>query len=400
MFLGIIIAIFTGCFLGIFTGLIPGVHINMVSLLIVTVSPFLLHYVSPLFLAVVIISMAIIHTFLDAIPSIFLGAPEDDTVLSVLPGHRLFLQGHGFEAVMLTIVGSVGALAIAVALVPVIIPLVTIGYPLIKNFIGFILIVACCFLTFHEKKSRLWALIVFLISGVLGIGVLNISVLKDPLFPLLSGLFGISMLLLSIKDNVKIPEQKTKDIELDAKTGAKALISSVVAGCVCSFMPGLGPSEAAIISSQFTRNLGDKGFLVLVGGLNTVNMVLSFVALYVLDKPRNGAIVAVSKVIESFNYNHLVLFLGCALVVTGIATFLAIFFSKIFSKMIVKVNYKLLCLGIIFFVAGLVFFLSGLLGFFVLIVSTFVGMITALKGIGRNHMMGVLILPVILYFML
>ncbi len=400
MFFEILLAILAGCFLGIFTGLIPGVHMNLVSLLIVTVSPFLLQYVSALFLGVVIISMAVTHTFLDAIPSIFLGAPEDDTVLSVLPGHRLLLQGHGFEAVMLTVIGSVGSLVLAVALVPVIIPLVTVGYPLIKGFIGFILIFACCFLIFHEKKSRLWALIVFLLSGVLGIGVLNISVLKDPLFPLLSGLFGISMLVLSIKDDVKIPEQKTTSIGLEVKTGVKALASSVVAGCVCSFMPGLGPSEAAIIGSQFTRNLGDKGFLVLVGGLNTVNMVLSFVALYVLDKPRNGAIVAVSKIVESFSYNHLVLFLGCALVVTGVATFLTIFFSKFFSRMIVKVNYKMLCFSIISFVTVLVFLLCGFVGLFVLAVSTFIGLIPALKGIGRNHMMGVLILPVILYFVL
>ncbi|MDP2908491.1 MAG: tripartite tricarboxylate transporter permease, partial [Nanoarchaeota archaeon] len=242
--------------------------------------------------------------------------------------------------------------------------------------------------------------IVFLMSGCLGLGVLNISALKDPLFPLLSGLFGVSMLVLSVKDNVRIPHQEASGIGIEAKTGVKALFSSVVAGSVCSFMPGLGPSEAAIISSQFTRNLGDKGFLVLVGGLSTVNMVLSFVALYSLDKCRNGAIIAVSKIIDSFSYNHLVLFLGCALVVAGVATFLAVLFSKFFSKLIVRVNYTWLCLSIITLVSGLVFFLCGLLGFFVLVVSIFVGMIPALKGIGRNHMMGVLIIPVILYFVL
>ncbi|MDP2908814.1 MAG: tripartite tricarboxylate transporter permease, partial [Nanoarchaeota archaeon] len=130
MFFEILLAILVGCFFGIFTGLIPGVHINLVSLIVVTAAPVLLQYTSPVVLAVVIISMAITHTFLDNIPSIFLGAPEDDTVLSVLPGHRLLLQGKGFEAVMLTVFGSLCALGMAVALVPVIIPLVSIGYPL------------------------------------------------------------------------------------------------------------------------------------------------------------------------------------------------------------------------------------------------------------------------------
>lgn len=400
MFFEILLAILIGSFFGIFTGLIPGIHMNLVSLMIVVFSPVLLQYTSPLFLAVVIISMAITHTFLDNIPSIFLGAPEEDTVLSVLPGHRLLLQGKGFEAIMLTVLGSLVALIFSVFLVPIIIPLASIGYPLIKNWIGILLILLTCFLIWHERTSKLWALIVFLMSGCLGIGVLNISVLKEPLFPLLSGLFGTSMLVLSVKDNVRIPKQELTGICLETKKGLKALICSVIAGVFCSFLPGLGPSQAAILSSQFTKDLGDKGFLVLVGGLSTVNMVISFVALYVLDKPRNGAIVAVAKILDSFSYNYMVLFLGCALVVAGIATFLAVFFSKVFSNLIVKVNYKWLCLSIISLVVVLAFFLDGFLGLFILAVSTFIGMIPALKGIGRNHMMGVLILPVILYFVL
>ena len=400
MFFEILLAILVGCFFGIFTGLIPGIHMNLVSLMIVVTSPVLLEYVSPLFLAIVITSMAITHTFLDNIPSIFLGAPEEDTVLSVLPGHRLLLQGKGFEAVMLTTLGSFFALMFSIVLVPVIIPLASIGYPLIKDWMGIILIFLSGFLILHEKTSKLWALIIFLMSGCLGIGVLNISVLKEPLFPLLSGLFGTSMLVLSVKDNVRIPKQELTGIHLETRKGLKALICSVIAGVFCSFLPGLGPSQAAILSSQFTKNLGDKGFLVLVGGLSTVNMVISFVALYVLDKPRNGAIVAISKIIDSFGYNDLILFLGCALVVAGIATFLTVFFSKVFSSLIVKVNYKFLCLSIISLVVGLAFFLDGFLGLFILAASTFLGIIPALKGIGRNHMMGVLILPVILYFVL
>ena len=344
--------------------------------------------------------MALTHTFLDTIPSVFLGAPESDTALSVLPGHRLLLKGRGFEAVMLTVLGSLGSLILAIVLVPIVLPLVSIGYPLIKSYIGFVLIFVSFFLVFREKSSRLWALILFLLSGCLGIGVLNISVLKNPLFPLLSGLFGTSMLILSVKDKVRIPKQESGGIDLKVKTCLKALSASILAGSVCSFLPGLGPAQAAIIGSQFTKNLGDKGFLVLVGGLNTVNMILSFVALHVLDKCRNGAIIAVSKIVESFSLNHLVLFLGCALVVAGIATFLAVILSKCFSCIIVKVSYTILCLAIILLITILVFALCGFLGLFILVVSTFVGMIPALKGVGRNHMMGVLILPVILYFVL
>ena len=114
----IIITIILGCAFGIITGLIPGVHINLVALLILSFSAFLLEIVSPLIISIFIISMAITHTFLDSIPSIFLGAPEAETALSVLPGHKMLLEGRGYEAVMLTLIGSIFSLLLAVALSP------------------------------------------------------------------------------------------------------------------------------------------------------------------------------------------------------------------------------------------------------------------------------------------
>ena len=103
MFFDIIAAVLVGCCAGIITGLIPGIHINLVSLLLVSVSGYFLGFTSPIVLGVFIISMSVTHTFLDTLPSIFLGAPDADTALAVLPGHRLLLEGRGYEAVKLTV---------------------------------------------------------------------------------------------------------------------------------------------------------------------------------------------------------------------------------------------------------------------------------------------------------
>jgi len=89
-----------------------------------------------------------------------------------------------------------------------------------------------------------------------------------------------------------------------------------------------------------------------------------------------------------------------ALVVGGIATMLAMNISKLFGKFMSKVNYRILCLSIISLIVILCFFLSGVMGLFVLFVSTCVGIIPQVKGIGRNHMMGCLLLPVMLYFLI
>ncbi len=125
---------------------------------------------------------------------------------------------------------------------------------------------------------------------------------------------------------------------------------------------------------------------------------MSFIALYILDKARNGAIITVSKIMGSFSLSNFILFLGVALVVAGIATFLTINLTKIFSKIMSKINYSKLCITIIALIFCLTIFLSGKYGILILIVSTALGIVPPLIGVGRNHLMGCLLLPVILYF--
>jgi len=106
MFIQLIISTFAGILCGIITGLIPGIHVNLISVLLISISPLLTNHISPYALALFIIAMSITHTFLDIIPSIFLGAPNEDTALAVLPGHKLLLEGKGYEAVRLATIGS------------------------------------------------------------------------------------------------------------------------------------------------------------------------------------------------------------------------------------------------------------------------------------------------------
>ena len=128
--------------------------------------------------------MSITHTFLDALPSIFLGAPDSGLELSVLPGHKLLLEGRGYEAVVLTAIGSLFAVILMVAFAPIGLPLIKTIYPIIQNFIPYILILFSILLIYRDTKSKSLALIIFLLSGVLGLITLNLQ-LKEPLFPLL-----------------------------------------------------------------------------------------------------------------------------------------------------------------------------------------------------------------------
>ena len=156
---------------------------------------------------VFIVSMAITHTFIDFIPSVFLGCPDTDTELSVLPGHDLLKKGQGYQAITLT---SYGSLISVFTLILISFPAILIIskiYIFIPFLIPGLLIFASFFLISREKK-KFSALLAFLLSGFLGLCVLNLDSLKEPLLPLLTGLFGASMLITSIKNKTRIPKQK------------------------------------------------------------------------------------------------------------------------------------------------------------------------------------------------
>jgi putative membrane protein len=400
MFGQLIISILIGITAGIFTGLCPGVHINLVAVTLVTVSPLLLHYTNPLILCVFIIAMSVTHTFLDVIPSIYLGAPESATALGVLPGHRYLLKGWGLMAVKLSLIGAFGAVILSIIMFPLFLLIVKYGYPILENYIGYVLIAVCIFMILRDRHL-LWAVAVFFISGILGVVVFSIPTLKDPLFPLLSGLFGISTLLISLNESQNIPPQEEDDqIKTDWKTMVKALLSGQFSGFITAVMPGLGASTAAVISLQITRNLGDHGFMMLMGSIGTANFVLSLAALWELGKARNGSIIAVQELFPDVSAQAIIVFLCATLIAGSISVYLVLTIGRTFSRLITRIDYQKLVIGIICFVTMLVIILTGWIGLIVLITSTAAGLVPAITKVTRTHAMGCLLLPVILYFVL
>ncbi len=397
MFFEILIAILLGMVFGIICGVTPGIHTNLVAAFLVSISPFLLKFISPLALAVFIITVSVANTFIDSLPSIFLGAPEADMALGVLPGHRYLMRGNGMMAVKLTLIGSFGAVILSLLLFFLFMPIVKYAYPIISNYIGYLLLAVIVFMILRDRK-KLWALLIFLLSGVFGLIVLNLQI-KEPLFPMLSGLFGVSTLLISLNESNSIPVQnKIQKIKLNWKKTFAALFSGEFSGFLTSFLPGLGAAQAAVISMQITRKLGDHGFMILIGSINTVNFVLSLISWLTIGKARNGSVVAITKLIDA-SFEYVLIFLAVTLIVAGLSVIAALSLGNFFAKTISKINYKKLVLFIILFIFIMALFLSGFIGIFVLIVSTAIGIIPAIAKTSRTHAMGCLMLPVILYFL-
>src|SRR3989339_562220 len=224
MLLEILIALSLGIITGYICGLTPGIHVNLVSIIVLSLSPILLQYTSPIVLCVYIVALAISQTFLDALPGIYLGAPDESQALNVLPGHRLLLKGEGHNAIIYNTGGALGALILGTILFPIFIYSMSAVSEIMNKIIGYLLIIIMIYMILRERKKWLKALLAFLISGCLGLLVFNIPNLKQPLFPLLSGLFGYSILLLSLMQKSKIPKQDlNKPVTITKKNEVKSI---------------------------------------------------------------------------------------------------------------------------------------------------------------------------------
>lgn len=395
MLLEIFAAILLGVTSGIVTGLVPGIHVNLVSLLVVGIASSTRSI--PLeCLAAFIAGLAITHTFLDTIPSIYLGAPDSATVLSVLPGHRFLLEGKGLQAVKLTIIGSIIGLSICALTYPLLEIAVGTTYPAVQPFIGLLLVIVSAFIV-GSGSNKLKSVFVFVCAGALGYAVLN-SRLENPLFPLLGGFFGIASLAVSLKSNTNLPKQELSETtEFKKLPGIISGAIGTFSGFITAILPGIGASTAAAIGSLLKKESESSGFLIMIGAISTVNFFMSIAALTVLGKARNGAIVAIQAIYPEVPS---ILLIGACLLAAGLAVQLAIWFSRAALEIVQMINYAAVVKSVIVLLLGLTMILSGWQGLLVLGLAAAVGYYSNLENVPRNTMMACILVPVACFFLL
>ena len=166
MLLELVLFLILGILAGTITGLAPGIHINLIGAALVSGTFSLLAGISPVYLIVFIVSMSISHVFIDFIPSIFLGAPEEGTELSVLPGHEMLKKGQGFHAINLTSLGCLYGLFIFILLI---FPLYFLS-AFLKNIPEIIIALGLIAVSLNMillEKKKFYAFFVFLLTGIL-----------------------------------------------------------------------------------------------------------------------------------------------------------------------------------------------------------------------------------------
>lgn len=395
MFLEILLFMAGGIVFGVLTGLLPGLHPNTVFVLVLSMAAFFAG-LPVIYTLVFIISLSVSNVFLDFIPSILFGAPDPDTCLSVLPGHQMLMDGRGYEAVILSAIGGLGAILLTIATLPLLLLAIPGIYSHIHPVIHLLLAAVVAWMVWTERGvKKLWALLIFLLAGVFGLITLNTLPETMSMFPALTGLFGLSGLIVSFYGKSNLPEQKkTARIQSGA---AKGMFVGWLAGMLAGLLPGIGSSQAAIVTNQTFRGR-TKDFLTSLGGINAANIIFTLVAFYTLGKTRSGAVAAIAQLTPSLGMSELALLMAAALATTLISVILTLKIAGLAAAHIHSVSYKKLNLSVISFLLAAVIIFTGPIGMLSSLAGTLLGIAAIKIGIKRSHMMGFLILPTIIYF--
>ena len=403
--LELVFACFIGILIGTLTGMIPGIHVNTAGAILFASSAFLLGFLSPEFLCVLMVSMSIAHALTEFVPSMLLGVPQEGTATSILPGHRMVLQGRSKEVIRIVAVGGFGAIVITILMMPVFAVALPFLHELTKPYTWIILLSASVYLTYaltNSKRDFAWSLLLFLLSGILGWAIFQT--------PISSGVFGISTILFSLNDNSTIPHQNSfYELNIDFNK-FKSIFAGGITGAILGFLPGFGPAQGTVIA-QAASGTNDNSeddtvnFLLATSGLNISDCLFSLMAIYIIGNPRSGIAVYMSYLISDMSISHLVIFIFASLIAVSISLILCLKLGDSFSKLMGGVDYRKLSIAVIILQIGIlyiftlyykapIFYMT-----LALITSTALGMPPHYIGVGKSHLMGVLIVPAIVIYM-
>ncbi len=410
----LVIACFIGILIGTTTGLIPGIHVNTAGAILFASSSLLLSQVSPEFLCVLMVSMSIAHALIEFVPSMLLGVPQEGTATSILPGHRMVLEGRAKEVIRIVSIGGFGAIIVTILMLPIFSIALPSLHTTLKPYTWMILLVASIYLTYSltgNFRDFLWSMLLFILSGILGWILFQTPITSGvTLMCTFSGLFGISTILFSLNESSTLPHQNPfYELNIDYNK-FKSIFAGGITGAILGFLPGFGPAQGTVIAQAVsgTNDSDDEdtvNFLLATSGLNISDCLFSLIAIYIIGNPRSGIAVYMSYLISEMNITHLVIFIFASLLAVSVSLALSLKLGDSFSRLMGMVDYKKLSIGVILLQIAIlyifIFYYKAPLGYMTiaLITSTALGMLPHYIGVGKSHLMGVLIIPAIVIYM-
>lgn len=403
-----------GSAMGLFTGLVPGIHVNTLASMLVVASPGISAALQgalpesqiPTDVCCMIMSASVVHSYVDFVPSVFIGAPDADTAVSVLPGHRMLLDGRGMAAVRSAAIGSlIGCSASILLAVPMQYVMMTGASDILDQITKAVLILVVCILMYNEyrKNQLLFGAIAFLLSGAMGYAVMELPIPSDGLFgegtllmPMLTGLFGLPTMLMS-SDGAKFPRQPDREKD---PVGIVPGLKGVLMGSVAGWFPGITSTVGATVSATILPDRTPERFISTVASIGTVTSVLSLVTLSVSGSGRSGTVIAIGDIlgdsIRGVMTEPFLLLLVSAAVGSALGYALTVWSGRMMASFVERLRQDLLNKAVIAFLIIMVLLTTGFWGMVIMVASLLIGFIPVSCEDGKTVLCGCLMLPVII----
>lgn len=386
-----------GVTLGTTSGLLPGLHANNMALVLAGVAPSIPG--PPLYVGMAMIAAGVVHTFLDIVPALALGVPDAAMAVAALPGHRLVLEGRGPEALRLSALGSGLAVLLAAPLSVPVTRAMTAVWPTLRGNLTAVLlgVVSVLVLTESGMLTKVIAAVSLLISGLLGVSLLDLSpeaplAAGGMLAPLFAGLFGAPVLVDALGSE-GVPPQDDAGIALSKRSVGGLASLGTLAGAVVGYIPAVSSAIASTLALLTVPGRhGARGFVVTTSGVNTANAIFALFALVALGAPRTGVLVAVESADVPLSLPHLLTAVGIAAAI-GFAAVLTL--GDRYLLAVGRMDATRLSLAVLVGLAGLSFLFAGTIGVFAYAAAGVVGLVPARFGARRANLMGVLIAPIV-----
>ncbi len=421
-FINLLIYTIAGTLIASMVSIIPGLHIYNVAGIILVFSVTFKNIIPTNILPVFIMSMIVTYSFLNTIPSVFLGAPDDSTIFVVLPGQKYMLEGRGYEASVITSIGGVIGILLLVLATPfsfyVFPKVIRILSPHMFWILGLILVYMV--MTewsngmkraktrfgkfFGAWKSLAAGILTLILSGFLGIIIMNKSLLHlkisfQRVMPAFIGLFAIPLIITNIISKIEIPAQHiSESINLDGSLIARGSAAGFLGGIFAALFPIVTGGVGGLLAGYATAQRDERIFVLSQGVSKTVYYVGAFLLFFVptLHITRGELAWMLTPLYTPHSANDYWIALGTMLISAALAFILSLFYSQLVIRLIEHINYRLISLVVLFILVIIIFLLTGPIGILIMIVGTSIGFIPVMFNSRRMNCIGVLLIPIIL----
>jgi putative membrane protein len=417
----ILIAVF-GAFIASFLALIPALHIYNVITLAFLFAGALQPWLQPDQLSILLLGMVTGYAVLSVIPSIYLAAPDESSAFIVLPGQKWLLERRGYEAAVLTGMGSLCGVIVLVILSPVLTEVARTLRIILAPHLGWILVAISLFMLMSEwpkagdRGPTNWArfraawtqlgagLLTFFLSGLLGIilmyrNFVPISVAFVNLLPAFIGLFAIPMVLTNLIMGTRVPPQHiSTSIDLSPSLLLRGTFAGSLGGLFAAFFPVVTGGIGAFLAGHATAQRDERSFIVSQGVSKLVYYAGGFLLFFLpgLSLARGGLAAMVSTIYTP-GTPEMYLVAVASLAVAGAFSFgLLIPYARFAVRFLARLDYRVVNIGTLIIIVAVLLLTTGFAGVLIAIPATAIGLIPSFFGTRRMNCLGVLLVPIIL----